>query len=79
MRFVVVATIVRGSLEVPEPLDENGQVLAAARADQEQSSLAHARVHWQDGHDPRKPKRERMSVTADEVAWAREILARANQ
>ncbi|UWZ84636.1 DUF4031 domain-containing protein [Occallatibacter riparius] len=77
MRFMVIASSVRGQLAVPEPLDETGQALAIARVEMEQRSQAQAHALWNDrpGGDPTLPMRDRMRVTPDEVAWARRILA----
>jgi hypothetical protein len=68
--------MLRGGLDVPEPLDENGQELAAARMEMEHGALKDARVLWNRDRQP-APKRERMSVTAADLAWARRILAAA--
>lgn len=73
---MVVATMLRGGLDVPERLDDNGEILAAARMEQEAGSMRDARVLWNGGRLP-APRRERMSVTAEDVAWARRILASA--
>jgi hypothetical protein len=65
VRFVVVGTMVRGALDPPEPLDENGQVLAAYRMQMDEAELQYGeRVVWNPKY---APKRERMSETAAAV------------
>jgi cytosine/adenosine deaminase-related metal-dependent hydrolase len=63
-RFVVIATWRRGKLEVPEPLDEMGQIMAArsmrmeAASEEERERQRRVTMHIQEERDRKLKVRE---------------------